>query len=566
LFADEILQHDGIKFDATHNPDLGDFSDPSKADFAAADLGTFPVDSAFDNPQYHRLLELYELTLRDAFRRYHFAVHDENPDAVMLVSAGTLPNLWEPQPLAAFAEDQQVVKGEWQQAWKRLRWLFAREWPTPIPEPEHTFHLPPRDVQAAFSFSLLRDTAMGRPGHVWVFRPAIHPCGAGGGSTGIACDVVTGVDSLLSAWQLSVAGGALMTYGHAANLDILEPNIQPGGDARYEPALAFGTASGPGSVLAGLRPHRWIGIHWNESARLAIYDDPHMSREEKHELAWNEVMAPAIWAFATLQAHGVPVVLVTDEQLARGELYGYAPGDTNSLDVLFVPTEDLRDEVEDAIDRFAIRGGEVIRSATANGGLPWIWHALPDGSGGWDTSARETAAQALLDRLGVWTDGRVLDAPIEVFFAEEITSGRAVAPHIGAYVDPAGSGRTVIAINNRWNWMLNMEASVGGCTSLEPALDCLPPSGPGSRATYVPPEVGKGKIYLRRDTLRGDETFRYATLEDPTWKPIPPSHVNVATTPNGVRVILSMDDGDADASDDLTFRSTLLIEATPPTP
>ena len=557
---------DGIKFDEAHNPGDGDWSLWSAADFAAAGFGAMPVEEDFGDPQYHHLLELYSSTIRDAFRRYHFAVHDENPETSLLVSANNLAALWEPQPVGAFVEEQQVAKGEWQQTWKRLRWFFARAMPVGVPEPEHGFHMPPRDVQSAFGFTLLRDSTNGRPSHIWVFRPAIHPCGPNP-QTGIACDPVTGVDSLMSAWQLNVASGALSTYGNLANLDVLEPNIS-GGDDRYRSALSFGNADGPGSVLAGLRPQRWIGIHFNEHARQLIYSTPGLSRDEKHEKAWNEVLAPAVWAFATLQAHGVPAGLVTDEQLARGELYGYAPGDTNGYEVLFLPSDTLRSDTVHAVDAFELAGREVIRSASGNSGLPWVWHALPDGSGGWDTGPRDTAATQFLEELRLWPDGRVLDARVEVFFTEEEASApgatpRPVAPHIAAYTDPAGSGRLVVAINNRWDWMLNLDETVAGCTSFEPEVDCLTPV---ERFAYVPPPIGKSNIYLRRGLVSGDYSFRYASMEDPAWKTLPSSHISAQSTANGERVILFLDGNNGNPSDDITFRSTLLIEAIPPTP
>lgn len=555
---------DAIKFDEAHNPHAGDWSSWSTADFAAAGFGSFPVAAEFGDPQYHRLLELYSLTIRDAFRRYHFAVHGESPDTVMIVSGNNLAALWEPQPMGGFVEEQQVVKGEWQQTWKRLRWLFARELPAGVPEAEHRFHLPPRDVQSAFGFTLLRDSTNGRPPHVWVFRPAIDVCGAHP-PAGISCDAVTGADSFLSQWQLSVASGALVTYGNLANLDILEPNIA-GGDDRYRPALRFANADGPAAVLAGLRPHRWIGIHFNEHARQAIYAMPRLSEKPKYEKAWNEVLAPAVWAFAALQAHGVPVGIVTDEQLARGELYGYAPGDANGYEVLFLPTDDLRADAAHAVDAFEDAGGRVIRSATGDGGLPWIWHAPPDGAGGWDTGPRQSAATQLLELLGLYSDGRVLDAPIEVFFAEEEATGpaassRPISPHIAAYTDPAGSGRLVVAINNRWNWMLNKSDAAGGCASLDPEVDCLTPD---ARFAHVPDPVGKAKIYLRRGLVSGDYSFRFATMANADWRAVPASHVSAQATPHGERVIIRMDDGDGVSRDDITFRSTLLIEAIPP--
>lgn len=551
---------DAISFDSHHNPIEGDWSSWSAADFAAAGFGAMPLAPSLDDPQYWRLLDLYHQTIRSSFHRYHRAIHatseEQNPptDTALLVSTSLYTGVWEPWMRSSFVEEQQIVGNEWHRTKNRLRFLFEDELGIPIEE--HGAHLPARDLQSGFGFTLLRDSANGRPPLIWVFKPAS----------------VSDLD--LTASHLQIATTGILTYGGKANLDLNESRIrrylEPAGapppldddlvGGPFLAAAAFGNLTSP--ALGGLRPHRWVGIHFNEHARQEIYENGAGTVGDRYEEAWNEVLAPAVWSFSALMERGVPSGIVTDEQLARGELGGYAPGDDNAYEILFLPSLDLRPDVEAEVLAFKAAGGTVVCSQTGaqafalcsapgSNGQPWTWHAEPAIGGGWDTSAREAAIQGFFDAVSPNQDqGRLLDAPIEIFFVKNTeTASIDVAPHIGAYIDPGGSGRMTIAVGNRWEGIVCDEDLDPSCTY-------------AARRDFVPPEVGgaAARLFLRGGIVSGAETYCYSTLGDPAWKTIDANHL-ATLHPN--LTIIKLDDGDADPTDDLNFQYGLLIEVKP---
>ncbi|MDA8021088.1 MAG: hypothetical protein MPN21_26930 [Thermoanaerobaculia bacterium] len=544
---------DGIKFDVTHNPGDGDWSEWSRQDYIDAGHGTELPPFDLDVPGYWRLLDLYDQTVRSSFELYHRSVHRERAETALIVSAGDYQTLWEQPIRSTFVENQQIAKGEWHKTWRRLRLLLEEQ--LNIDSSEHHYHLPDRDVQSGLGFALLRDTTNGRPPHIWVRQPGQSVA-----------------DADLSAAHVEISATGLLTYGNAANLDFNEPRIRRildlGQDLNLDqnggPYLRVGAYGDLASEsLAGLRPHRWVGIHFNERARQNIYEDTSLGDiQERYREAWKKVISPTVWSFAALTERGVPVGVVTDQQLGRGELYGYGPGDDNAYDVLFLPSLDLSLQAQAEIQTFKDAGGRVVCSELGPQALcsdtgahdqAWTWYAVAVGSG-WDTSARDATIENFLDAVahdrGVWTDGRVLDAPIEVYFVKDTATGTVpVAPHIGAFADPSGSGRLVIMLSNTWHDMLDDETLTVQ-----------------QRADFQPPEIGgaDGRIYLRRGLVDGTESFCYATLGDPSWKAIDAQHLHISTDSAGdIRAIIKLDDGDADASDDLNFTYGLIVEVKP---
>ena len=67
--------------------------------------------------------------------------------------------------------------------------------------------------------------------------------------------------------------------------------------------------------LAAARPVRWAAVHFAEGARNA--------RNQNYLLAWEEVLWPLVGSFQALSEDGLPVGIVNDHQLERGELGGY---------------------------------------------------------------------------------------------------------------------------------------------------------------------------------------------------------------------------------------------------
>ncbi len=502
---------DGIYFDEKHNLIDGCWCPHTVAEFEAAGMGTMPEGKNFVLPAYRNLLRLYGRTIRDTFVDYHQAVHSVNSDTVLVVSASTLPSLWDPRMPTAFAEILHAPKNEFSHPWVLLETLFTDEDKLDVQHPGD--YLPDRDIQMAFGYTLLRDTANARPPHMWVFNPARIPG-----------NDPADVDSYVSSQQLLTAAASLMTYGCVANLDIREANIE-GGDARYVPAVQTGNLVGP--MLAGAHPIRWVGIHFNEVARDTLYKRaPDVSPVKDNYLAaWNQVLAPALYAFESLWSHGVPASVVTDGQLERRELYGFQKDVHNAFDVLFLPSNVLNAAQAASIQEFVDRGGLVIRSEERG----WVWYTA---------AGRQTAVPEFLAALpgSSLTDGRITGAPVQI--RNCMSQAVPVLPHVAAYeeVDDNGDRRILVAMGNRFAWLVDDSLDID------------------ARRDFVPAPVTGPLVYLRHGLVTAEHQFRYTTEADATWHDVPATWVT--DSENGSHVYVDLTD--------VSFASILVLEALPP--
>ena len=73
---------------------------------------------------------------------------------------------------------------------------------------------------------------------------------------------------------------------------------------------------------------RWAAVHFGERSRN--------KREDDYRAAWEEVLWPLVGVFQVFSEDGLPVGIVDDDQLSRGELDGYRllvlPGRTSYSD------------------------------------------------------------------------------------------------------------------------------------------------------------------------------------------------------------------------------------------
>jgi hypothetical protein len=211
--------------------------------------------------------------------------------------------------------------------------------------------------------------------------------------------------------------GSLLTFGCIANMDAHETSLVEGApppphgktppDA-LEAAFALGNAVSP--HLAGTQLVRWAAIHFSERIRN--------DRRSNFKKAWREVLWPLVGAYKVLTAGGVPVGIVTDQQLEEGALEGY------QLLVLPNPTE-LTPSQQRAVAAFTRRGGTVVGNDPA-----WPWSDPTEGD------AADVAFSNLVRQHLTAAPVRVIGGP----------AGR----YGVAYRTPT---RLVVAVTNDFSWV-----------------------------------------------------------------------------------------------------------------
>lgn len=152
--------------------------------------------------------------------------------------------------------------------------------------------------------------------------------------------------------------GFYFDEAHLANVNVQEQSIltptdvkmrNPG--ASYKPAFELGNKVSP--YLSGSMPVRWAAVHFSELSRNR--------REGDHIKAWREVLWPMTGAFGVLTREHLPVGIVNDYQLEKGQLDGYK--------LLFLPNPDeLTSAQRKVVDKFKTKGGVVIENDPS-----WRW-------------------------------------------------------------------------------------------------------------------------------------------------------------------------------------------------
>jgi len=248
-------------------------------------------------------------------------------------------------------------------------------------------------VRQAVGWTVLRDSADGRPPHVWA-------------------------PGLPNTDHAQAFAASLLTFGCIANMDVDEQSLL-GTKAPHEgktplealkDAFALGKAASP--HLARTHPLRWAAVHFGERNRNA--------REANYRRAWQEVLWPLVGAYQALTEDGLPVGIVNDHELEQGALDGYR--------LLVLPNsgpDDLTDAQQRAVDAFEAGRGSVIGNDPA-----WAW-SDPEG-----TDAAAAAFRAAIRP-------HVAAAPVHV------TGGPT-----GRYaVGYRGRGRLVVAVTNDFSWV-----------------------------------------------------------------------------------------------------------------
>jgi len=261
-----------------------------------------PVKPQRTDPETKLLIDFYNRTLIETFEEWTQAVHQKNPDCVMLVSCTFTPGMHHPA-MKGLAEISQSAKTEWNKAI-----VWPREIPKDVLKPDD-------DMRWAAGFTYLRGASDDRPPHTW-----IH--------------------SIWTKEEALSAAAANLTYGLIANLSINEDEIPK---MSFKPAFDMGNKVSP--HLMRTKPMRWAAIHYNEKWRDRLWPD-----EEK---IWKQALWPAYGPFEALCRARLPVNYITDRQLEDGKLNDY------KILILPTPTKLTKTQLKQ-VAQFKTTGGIVL--------------------------------------------------------------------------------------------------------------------------------------------------------------------------------------------------------------
>jgi len=376
---------DGFMFDERHLPERQCWGSALEEAWRAETGETTPPPASDANGVYRQYLDFKARKIEDTFVHWRDEVKRDHPEVVFVVSTTTIPALTDREMTTRLARVADSPKNEYRLALSpRLgKRVFDKNPDVARPE-DH--------VRQAVGWTVLRDSAEGRPPYIWV----------------------SGVPNTDHARG---AAGSLLTFGCIANMDVDEQSLlgkqppHPGKTPLVALEAAFELGHDTSPYLAAARPLRWAAVHFAEQARNA--------REDGYRAAWEEVLWPLVGAFQALSEDGLPVGIVNDHQLERGELAGYR--------VLGLPDPSkLTAGQQQAVAAFKASGGTVIENDPA-----WAWA---------DTAGQAAAFAAFRARI---SSKLAAAAPVRV------TGGPP-----GRYaVSYRNDGRLVVAVTNDFSWV-----------------------------------------------------------------------------------------------------------------
>jgi hypothetical protein len=371
---------DALFFDYRHLPPEGCwFSALAKAwEDAMGTPAPLPEEEA-----YPRFLDFKAEQIEATFRYWRDEVKADHPDVVFIVSTTTLPALTDREMTTRLARVADSAKNEYRHAVNRF--YNKRVFDDPA------MALPETHVRQALGWTVLRDASDGRPPHIW--------------ARGVPDE-----------YHARAYAASLMTFGCIANMDVSEQTladetvVPPGKTPPDALRKAFALGRDASPHLAGTRALRWAAVHFPERIRDA--------RAPDDRRAWREVLWPLVGAFQTLAEDGLPVGIVTDDQLEHGELQGYR--------LLVLPKADeLEPAQQRAVTTFRRRGGAVLENDPA-----WPW-SVPG-----ETPDAASAFRAALQPHVRGTPVRVSGGP----------AGRYAVPYLVR-------NRLVVALTNDFRWV-----------------------------------------------------------------------------------------------------------------
>jgi hypothetical protein len=377
------LGADGFMFDERHLPEAGCWESALEAAWTAATGKPAPRPDEAD-PLYRRFLDFKARKIEDTFAYWRDAIEAEHPNVVFFVSTTTIPALTDREMTTRLARVADSAKNEY-------RLAVAPRLSKNVFEDNPDLAVPADHVRQAVGWTVLRDSADGRPPHIWVKG-------------------VPNVD------HARAAASSLIAFGCIANMDVDEQSLlsrkdpSPGKTPLDALRAAFALGRVVSPHLAGAQPLRWAALHFAERARNA--------RGADYRRAWQEVLWPLVGAFQAVSEDGLPVGIVNDFQLERGELDGYRV-------LVLADAAKLTAGQRRAVAAFAGAGGAVIENDPA-----WAW----------SDSARQEAAFSAF-RAALRPHAR--SAPLRVAGGPEGRYGVAYRA-----VD-----RLVVAVTNDFGWV-----------------------------------------------------------------------------------------------------------------
>jgi hypothetical protein len=363
---------------------------------------------------YQRFLDFKAAQIEETFRYWRDRVKADYPNVLFIVSSTVVPALTDREMTTRLVSLADSSKNEYELALRPRfnKYVFGGGPPNECTSPLPPLKLPSKHVRQALGWSVLRDAADGRPPHIWA--PGLPDCN-----------------------HAQAFAASLITLGCIANMDTHEYHLSEETDGEVIPEgktplealeAAFSLGNTVSPHLAGTRALRWAAVHFGEHARNARGGDFHA--------AWREVLWPLVGAYQVLTEDGMPVGIVNDQQLERGELDGYR--------LLFLPSvPDLTINQLLAVEAFKADGGVVIENNPA-----WPWS---------DPDAGEVAASAF--RAAMKSSLSV--APLRV-------TGGPPGRYAVAYYN---SERLVVAVTNDFSWVQTQWGEEN------PVNDAAPPAG-----------------------------------------------------------------------------------------
>ena len=316
---------DGFFFDERHLPREGCWDTTFQEEFETTHEREAPksLKDALDDLEWQQFrAEKVAIT----FKYWSDTIKANYPHMVLIVSTFPLDALTDPEvstKLASFV----TPKSEFDSV------LRPQANAGVFRDSESTLLYPDERIYRMLGWTLLRDTS-GQPPLIWApgFPNTDH----------------------------AVAfAAAVMTLGGVASMDVREENLlqsnnYSGATPREALQAAFLLGKTVSPYLAQTQPLRWAAVHFSEAAR---------DNKRDVEKAWREVLWPTLGAFETFTNLHMPVGVINDQQLSKGQLSDYA--------LLFLPTpKELSEDQKQVVNDFREQGGIVIENKPE-----WLWGA-----------------------------------------------------------------------------------------------------------------------------------------------------------------------------------------------
>jgi Hypothetical glycosyl hydrolase 6 len=452
---------DGFFFDGKHLPSLprydfegcwGSALEENFRDATGLDAPTKPDRS---DPVWQQWLDFKAAEIERTFAYWQDSVHAQYPDVVFIVSAGELPVLIKREMTTNLARVAGALKIEFNHAaapQNNLRFF----------ESNPDFAEPKDDIRKALGWTLMRDSAEGRP-------PRIG-----------------GVDHRNEDEALAFVA-VLTSYGTVANVNVPDENVleanDPEGETRRAALkAAFDLGNKVSPHLSYTDPLRWAAVHFSERSRNY--------RGGELRAAWEEVLWPVTGAFGTLVRERVPVGIVNDYQLENNQLGAYS--------LLFLTNRsELSPNQQQAVERFECRGGVVIENDPA-----WPW-SDPERTGEATAALRAEVQEYLAD-----VPVQVLGGPEKMHAVAFRFDGR---QHRDGRTDEGhDDGRLVVAVTDAFSFV----QAKGGKSVNNPASSAVSGVEVMWRTGHGLPEA-RGQGYLPRvfDAVSG-QNLQADTISD----------------------------------------------------